>query len=135
MPGPEVRPTTLEGMLRNVERPAHVDRQHALEHVVGVVDDRGDVAEDAGVGERDVEPAEALDRGRDRSAHLRGVGHVGDGGRRSVVAELIHQGAKFRFVEVADHDARASAVNSRVAAPMLPAPPVMSAILSLSRST
>jgi hypothetical protein len=101
-----VRAHDGKGVLGHVERAAHVDRQHALEDVVGVVDDPRDVAEDAGVGERDVEAAEALDRGRDRRAHLRGVGHVGDRGCRHVVAELGHERLQRLVVEVADHDAR-----------------------------
>jgi hypothetical protein len=59
------------------ERAADVHRHHLVEHVLRVLGDRRGRAEDAGVGERDVETAEPLDRERDRGADLRGVGDVG----------------------------------------------------------
>jgi hypothetical protein len=91
-------------VLCDQERSAHVDRHHAIEDLLGVVDDRRVDAEHPRVGERDVEPAEALQRERHRGPHLGRVGDVGHRRGGAIGADLVDERRHSRLVEVGDHD-------------------------------
>jgi hypothetical protein len=58
------------------EDAAEVDRDEPVELVVGDLDDRLAGLLDAGVVDRDVEPPEALDHGRERGVDVLGARHV-----------------------------------------------------------
>ena len=74
-----------------------------VEDVLGVVDDRRRLAEDAGVGERDVEAAEALGRDAYRRGDLLGVGHVGHDVGGALGADLVGHDGEAVLVDVGQH--------------------------------
>jgi len=87
-----------QGVLGDVERAEHVDREHAREDLLVVVGHRRDVAEDPGVGERDVEFARLRHRGRHRR---------GDRGHRGLRAQLVGEGVQGVSVDVRQRQASA----------------------------
>jgi hypothetical protein len=86
-----------------MEDAEHVDVEHAREDLLVVLGDVRDLAEHAGVGERDVEAAEPLQGQRDRRPHGLRVRHVGHGAHG---ADLLGD-AVDRAVDVGEHDVRA----------------------------
>src|SRR6185312_9096537 len=93
-----------ERVLVHEERALDVDRDHVVEDVLGVVDDRRRVAEDAGVGEGDVEAAEALGRDAHRRGDLLGVGHVGHDIGGVLGADLVGHEGEALLVDVGQDD-------------------------------
>ena len=87
-------------MLRDVEGAEDVDREHVREDRLVVVLDRRHVAEDAGVGERDVELAHQ----RHGVGHGGGVGDVGHGGLHP---ELVRERVEAVGVDVREDHPRA----------------------------
>ena len=97
-------PHRAQGVLGDEERAQHVDSQHLLKDGFGIFGDRRDRPEDAGVGERDIKPAEAADRRRHGSRHRVAVGGVGDGVPGALVAELVDRALERVAVEVDEED-------------------------------
>ena len=85
---------------------AQVDRVHAVEGFGRFVGRIGRRSLDAGVVEREVEPAESVDRALDQGGDLLLVGHVADDVQRLVTrsGQLLGRGPDRLFVAIGEPD-------------------------------
>ena len=98
---------TAQRVLDDVEDAEHVHREDRREDVRGVVGEHRDLAEDAGVGEGDLERAEALERRVDGRGDLLLHGHVRDREGGVLLAELAGGASEGLRIEIDEHHARA----------------------------
>ena len=94
-------------VLADEEGALDVDGHHLVEDVLRVLRDRRVAAEDAGVREGDVQPAEALHRELHRAGDGGRVGDVADRPGRDVRAQVGHDALHAVGVDVGHHDLRA----------------------------